>query len=152
MKIESTRFGTLDVAPEQIIHFPYGIPGFLDEKVFVHLLHDENSPFSFLQSTTDADLSFLLVDPFPFIPDYEFVLEDELAEALELSQESPPQVFLMGTVKEKITEMTVNLLAPIIVNRGKGMGRQIILDKTEYSIRHKLFPEAQPSGAPEGGE
>ncbi|WP_018212543.1 flagellar assembly protein FliW [Desulfitobacterium hafniense] len=152
MKIESTRFGTLEVAPEQIIHFPHGIPGFLDEKAFVHLPHDENSPFSFLQSTAEADLSFLLVDPFSFIPEYEFVLDDELAGELELSEENPPQVFLIGTVREKINDMTVNLLAPIVVNRNKGIGRQIILDKTEYSIRHKLFPEAQASEAAEGGE
>ncbi len=152
MKIESTRFGTLDVAPEQIIHFPHGIPGFLDEKAFVHLPHDENSPFSFLQSTTDADLSFLLVDPFPFIPGYEFDIDDDLAGELELSEKNPPQVFLMGTVRERITDMTVNLLAPIVVNRGKGIGRQIILDKTEYSIRHKLFPGAQASRTTEGGE
>ncbi|SHN80925.1 flagellar assembly protein FliW [Desulfitobacterium chlororespirans] len=152
MKIESTRFGTLEVTSEQIIHFPHGIPGFLVEKAFVHLPHDEDSPFSFLQSTAEADLSFLLVDPFPFIPKYEFVLDDELVRELELSEENPPQIFLIGTVKEKITDMTVNLLAPIVVNRGKGIGRQIILDKTEYSIRHKLFPEDQAQGTPEGGE
>ncbi|KTE92023.1 flagellar assembly protein FliW [Desulfitobacterium hafniense] len=152
MKIESTRFGTLEVAPEQVIRFPHGIPGFLDEKAFVHLPHGEDSPFSFLQSTAEADLSFLLVDPFPFIPDYEFVLDDEPASELAVSEENPPQVFLIATVKEKISDMTVNLLAPIVVNKVKGIGRQIILDKTEYSIRYKLFPEVQASETPEGGE
>lgn len=151
MKIASTRFGPLEVAPEQILRFPHGIPGFLDEKAFVHLPHEENSPFSFLQSTAEADLSFLLVEPFFFLPDYEFVLEDELAGELELSPENPPQVFLIGTVKEKLTDMTVNLLAPLVINRDKGLGRQIILDNKDYSIRHRLFPEGQAEAA-EGGE
>lgn len=151
MKIKSTRFGELEVEEEQIIHFPNGIPGFLDEKDFVHIPHEVRSPFSFLQSTTEANLSFLLVEPFAFINDYEFVLDDEVTKELELTQENPPQVFLIATVKEKITNMTVNLLAPIVMNGVKRMGRQVILDKPEYSIRHKLFPDPSPMEIAKGG-
>lgn len=151
MKIESTRFGELEVKEEQIIHFPYGIPGFPDEKTFVHIGQDAESPFSFLQSTTEVNLTFLLADPFTFIKDYEFVLEDDVAEALDLSSENPPQVFLIATVKEKLAEMTVNLLAPVVVNGVNRMGRQVILDKPEYSIRYKLFPNGLPESAVKGG-
>lgn len=35
MKIETTRFGTLEVDPEQIIDFPEGILGFEDYHQFV---------------------------------------------------------------------------------------------------------------------
>lgn len=151
MKIESTRFGELEATEEQLLRFPYGIPGFLDEKVFVHIPDDEKSPFSFLQSATEADLSFLLVDPFAFFKDYEFKLEDETAMELGLSLENPPQVFLIASVKEKLTDMTVNLLAPIVLNGVNRMGRQLILDKSEYSIRHKLFSESLPAESVEGG-
>lgn len=151
MKIESTRFGELEVADEQIINFPHGIPGFPDEKTFVYIVQDEESPFSFLQSTTEVHLSFLLADPFAFIQDYEFVLEDDVAEELGLSQENPPQVFLIASVKEKLVDMTVNLLAPVVVNRINRTGRQVILDKSEYSIRHKLFPDGLPKEAVKGG-
>lgn len=151
MKIESTRFGTLEVTPEQVIHFPHGIPGFLNEKAFVHLPHGEDSPFSFLQSTAEADLSFLLVDPFAFMSDYEFVLEEEIAGEMELSEENLPQVFLIATFKEKVTDMTVNLLAPIVVNQVKKVGRQIILDNPELSIRYRLFPDPETKQTQEGG-
>ncbi|HWQ43949.1 MAG TPA: flagellar assembly protein FliW [Desulfosporosinus sp.] len=151
MKIESTRFGELEVADEQIINFPHGIPGFPDEKTFVYIVQDKESPFSFLQSTTEVHLSFLLADPFAFIQDYEFVLEDDVAEELGLSQENPPQVFLIASVKEKLVDMTVNLLAPVVVNRINRTGRQVILDKSEYSIRHKLFPDGLPKEAVKGG-
>jgi len=151
MKIESTRFGELEVAEEQLINFPQGIPGFPDEKTFVHMGHDAESPFSFLQSTTEVNLTFLLANPFAFIKDYEFVLEDDVAEELGLSQENPPQVFLIATVKEKLADMTVNLLAPVVVNRINRMGRQVILEKPEYSIRHKLFPDGLPIEATKGG-
>ncbi len=152
MKIESTRFGELDVEEEQLFNFPYGIPGFPEEKSFAYILHDVESPFSFLQSTTEANLTFVLVDPFAFFQDYEFVLEDEVAEELELSQQNLPQVFLMANMKGKLAEMTVNLLAPLVFNRVNRKGRQVILDKTEYSICHKLFPDGLPQEAVKGGK
>jgi len=152
MKIESTRFGELEVAEEQLIHFSYGIPGFPDEKTFVHIGHDDESPFSFLQSTTEVNLTFLLADPFAFINEYEFVLEDGVAEKLDLSLENPPQVFLIATVKGQVADMTVNLLAPVVVNGVNRMGRQVILDKPEYSIRYKLFPHGLPKEAVKGGK
>lgn len=151
MIIESTRFGEVEVAEEQLIHFSYGIPGFPDEKTFVHIGHDDESPFSFLQSTTEVNLTFLLADPFAFIQDYEFVLEDDVTEELGLSLENPPQVFLIATVREKLVDMTVNLLAPVVVNGVNRTGRQVILDKQEYSIRHKLFPDGLPKEAVKGG-
>lgn len=141
MKIKSTRFGELEVAEEQLFKFPHGIPGFPDEKNFVFIPIDGESPFSYLQSATEANLTFLLVEPFAFFQDYEFVLEDEVAQELDLSAENPPQVFLIATVKGKLADMTVNLLAPLVINGLSRTGQQIILDKSEYSISHKLFPE-----------
>ena len=152
MKIESTRFGEVEVAEEQLIHFSYGIPGFPDEKTFVHMGNDEESPFSFLQSTTEVNLTFLLADPFAFINDYEFVLEDNVAKEMDLSLENPPQVFLIATVKGELADMTVNLLAPVVVNGVNRTGRQVILDKPEYSIRYKLFPDGLPKEAVKGGK
>lgn len=151
MKIESTRFGELDVAQENIFKFPHGIPGFPDEKNFVLIPLNEESPFAYLQSTTEANLTFLLADPFAFFKDYEFILEDKIAGELELSQENLPQVFLIATVKEKLADMTVNRMAPIVINGLAHTGRQVILDNPEYSIRHLLFPDGLPNEAVEGG-
>ena len=149
--IKTTRFGEVEVAEEQLFKFSHGIPGFPDEKVFAHLPLDAEGPFSFLQSTTEANLTFLLADPFAFFKDYEFVLEDNVAEELDLSQENPPQVFLVATMKGKPVDMTVNLLAPLVMNGLNHTGRQVILDKPEYSIRHQLFPDGLPNEAVKGG-
>lgn len=152
MIIESTRLGQLEVAEEQLFNFPHGIPGFPDEKTFLYVLHDAESPFVFLQSTMEANLTFLLVDPFAFLVDYEFVLDDEVAKELDLSLENPPQVFLVANAKERLADMTVNLLAPIVINGVNRTGRQVILDKPEYSIRHKLFPDGLLKEAVKGGK
>lgn len=152
MKIKSTRFGELEVSEEQIVKFQNGIPGFPNEKFFVLIPFDSNSPFSYLQSTLEADLTFILADPFAFFKDYEFNLNDEVVQELDLSQENPPQVFLITTMKERLADMTANLLAPIVINALTHTGRQVILDKSEYSIQHKLFPDGLPIETVKGGK
>jgi len=42
-------------------------------------------------------------------------------------------------------------LAPVVVNGVNRTGRQVILDKPEYSIRHKLFPNGLPAEVAKGG-
>ena len=152
MIIQSTRFGELDIADTDIITFPHGIPGFPDQKTFVSVISDPDSPFCFLQSATQAHLTFLLADPFTFFKDYEFVLDDSVAGELGVSQEKPPQVFIIATMKHKLEDMTVNLLAPIVINGHDRVGRQIILDNTDYGIRHPLFPDGLIQQAAQGGK
>ena len=151
MIIQSIRLGELDIAETDIINFPHGIPGFPDEKNFVSVVNDPNSPFSFLQSTTEAYLTFLLADPFTFFKDYEFVLDDAVDQELGISEENPPQVFVIATAKEKIEDMTVNLLAPIVINSQKSIGRQVVLEQSTYRTRHPLFPDGVIPQASQGG-
>lgn len=153
MLVKSTRFGELEVVEDQIIDFPYGIPGFYDEKRFVFLDYRPDSPFYFLQSIENADLTFLLIDPFAFFNDYEFALDDELAAEIGLSRDNPPAVFNIATVKGSLENMTVNLLAPVVINARDRKGRQIVLEKTDYPTRYALFPDGLPRQmAAEGGK
>jgi len=152
MIIQSTRFGELDIATTDVINFPHGIPGFPDEKTFVAVVSDPDSPFSFLQSATEANLTFLLANPFTFFNDYEFILEDEAAQELRVSAEKPPQVFIIATLKAELADMTANLLAPLVINGQERIGRQIVLDKSNYGTRHPLFPNGLPKQAAQGGK
>lgn len=151
MIIESTRLGELEVEQDKIINFPRGIPGFSEEKEFVLLPYDNNSPFMFLQSVSEPNLTFLTVDPFCFFKDYEFKLDDQVVEYLELSTEQPPYILNIITVPEKAEEMTANLLAPIIINHSRRMGQQIVLEKSPFTTRHSLFPNGFPKPGPQGG-
>ena len=153
MLVHSTRFGEIEVAEDQIIDFPYGIPGFFAEKRFVFLDYQPDSPFYFLQSIENADLTFLLIDPFAFFNDYEFTLDDDLAAEIGLSRENPPAVFNIATIKGSLEKMTANLLAPVIINARDRKGRQIVLEKTDYPTRYALFPDGLSGPiAAEGGK
>jgi len=141
MLVQSTRFGAVEVSEEGILEFPYGIPGFLEEKTFALLPYQSDSPFSLLQSVNDPNLTFILIEPFSFFPDYQFEIDDEVAKELGVSEEQPPQIFNIVKKLGKIENMTVNLGAPIVVSWHKKMAIQYLIENTTYSIRHPLFPQ-----------
>lgn len=141
MKIKSTRFGELDIAEEQLINFPHAIPGFPNEQKLAFIPYEQDSPFSFLQSSSDPDLAFIITDPFAFFPDYSFHLDDTVAEELGFNKENKPSIFNIVRIPEKPDEMTANLLAPLVINFESRIGRQIVLEKSSYSVRHRLFPQ-----------
>lgn len=146
MIIQSTRFGELQISENEVLEFSNGLPGFPEEKSFGFLQYEAESPFAFLQSITDPDLSFLVVEPFSFFTDYDVVIADAVVEELGLSDENLPQVVNVVRVPENTEEMTANLLAPIIINWRDHKGAQIILENKSYTIRHRLFPAGLPGG------
>lgn len=140
MRIISTRLGDLDLPETSIFDFPHGLPGFVMEKTFVLLLHAEDSPFAFLQSTIEPNLTFLLVDPFSFFPDYRFEINDDLAAELNIGDDNLPQIWNIVTVPGgNVQRMTANLLAPIIINANDRVGMQLVLERTAYTTQHQLL-------------
>jgi flagellar assembly factor FliW len=152
MIVRSTRFGEIEVSDQSILEFPHGIPGFVDEKVFAFLPYQLENPFAFLQSVNEPDLTFMIVEPFSFFPDYDFELEDGIVKELGISDENPPEVFNIVKVVEKLENMTANLLAPILVNWQDRKAMQYVLEKTSYQVRHRVFPNGLPPQTSKGGE
>lgn len=147
MDIHSTRLGKIEFSETDKLTFPDGLPGFADEKEFA-LLPETDSPFAFLQSLHEPDLTFLLVDPFAFYADYTFELSDEMVGKLALTDANPPQVWCIVTVPQQARDMTANLLAPILMNRKDNVARQHVMEPPKYTTRHRLFPELK---SPQGG-
>ncbi len=116
MNIESTRFGQLNVSETDMINFPQGLYGFPDEKSFVLISHQIDSPFAFLQSASEPNLFFLLLETLKISKEYEFELNDQTVTELSLSLDNAPQIFNIVTNTGKVDDMTVNLLAPIVIN------------------------------------
>ena len=141
MNIESTRFGQLDVSEADIIKFPQGLYGFPGEKSFVLISHQIDSPFAFLQSASEPNLTFLLLETLKISKEYEFKLDDQIVEELNLSPDKTPLIYNIVNNTAKADDMTVNLLAPIIVNIKKCLAQQVIIENTNYKHRHRLFIE-----------
>ena len=84
-KINTLRFGELEIEEQDVVRFADGIPAFEDEHEFVVLPYEEGTPYMFLQSMMTPELAFLMTDPFVFFPDYSFELDDENMEKLAIN-------------------------------------------------------------------
>ncbi|MCI6097483.1 MAG: flagellar assembly protein FliW [Selenomonadaceae bacterium] len=141
-KINTLRFGELEIEEQDVVRFADGIPAFEDEHEFVVLPYEEGTPYMFLQSMMTPELAFLMTDPFVFFPDYSFELDDENMEKLEIKTMDDVLVCtLISIPRSGVADMTTNLLAPVVINRHTMQARQIVLEKTQYTTKHRLFPE-----------
>lgn len=142
-KIATKYTGEITVLAEDIITFEQGLPGFVDEKDFVILPFAEQSPFFILQSTTTANVAFVLSDPFPFFQTYDFKLEQTYLEALSIQSKRDVLIFVILTVRDPFQQTTANLQAPIVINKEKKLGKQIILTDSRYGTRHLLMKDSE---------
>lgn len=141
MKIQTTRFGEIEVEDSSVITFNKGIPGFEEYKKYALIPADEKgeSPFFFLQSIEEVEVNFFLVDPFSFFKEYDIKLEDQMVDKLELNDPTDAIVLTTVTAKGEIKDATTNLKAPLVINNNRQLGMQIVLDNKDYLIKQPLF-------------
>jgi len=135
MKIESTRFGTLEVDAKKVIGFPKGLIGFPEEKSFVMVHHKGSEVVAWLQSTQSPSLALPVVSVHQFGPSYPDVPLDAAAERAGLDGSPENMAALVVMCANPGTPPTVNLAAPIIVDAEKWTGVQTILEGTKYTTR-----------------
>lgn len=143
MKLETTRFGNLDIEEKEIIEFPDGLYGFEKETQFTFLPFNPNveSPMEWMQSIQSPHLAFVITDPYLYVPDYKLKLLKDDKEKVGLEPNEPFLVRSIVTIPENYTEMTANLIAPLVINSVKRIGKQFVLTSMEYDTRHYLLPE-----------
>ena len=126
--------------------FDKGLPGFRHLTRFILDQSNSDMPFAVLQSLENKDTWFLIGDPFVFYQDYEFELTQ--GEKDELGVDAADDIAVWGviTYKGSIHNATINLQAPVVINRVRGRGKQIILNDTRYSIRHPLVLKPSEKG------
>lgn len=137
-KIQTTRFGELEVKSESIVSIIGGIVGFPAEAQYVLL--EYNPPFSWLQSTENAGLAFVVVNAAEFGEAYQVPLP--LGDHdMDLQEQDDVAILNLVTVRDDPTLTTVNLKAPVIVNLRTMKGKQVILDDERYPVRLPLWGE-----------
>jgi len=143
MKLETSHFGQIDIEEERVVRFTHGLPGFEELLSFAILGPEEIMPFAYLQSIEEPEISFLVTNPFAFYKDYEFELSETAQAELGVEKEEDLQIWSIVTMHEKLTNATMNLLAPIVINRSKQQGKQVILHNTSYTTKHALIQEKE---------
>lgn len=141
MKIESPRFGTLEVEPSKIIEFPRGVPGFENCRRF-SLFHPEGEDpkYFILQSLDDAEVAFHLSDPARFGFNYEITLSDAEAAELEFSDPATIAVAVVISKAQAGAPINANLNAPFVINLASRRGLQHVFAKLNYEVTLKGAP------------
>jgi len=140
MRLNGTRFGTVDFETDDMLAFDEGLIGLPALKHFIILSTREDSPFRWLQSIEDASMAFLVAEPTHFVADYCPVVGDADQQRLKLDSETPCLVYVTVSIPPgKPEDMTINLAAPLIINARTRTGKQIILDDEAYTIKHRVL-------------
>lgn len=138
MKIESPRFGTLEVNTSKIIEFPHGLPGFESCRRFTLLDPPGNDPKYFiLQSLDDVEVAFHIADPSRFGFSYEISLSDAEAAEIGLADPAAAAVAVILSKTEGATPVSANLNAPLVINLASRRGLQHVFARLDYAVTLK---------------
>jgi flagellar assembly factor FliW len=148
MHIETTRFGSLDLDETKIIHFPHGLIGFPEEKSFVMINHRGLDTLAWLQSTRSPAIALPVVSVQAFAPHYPDVSLEDAARRAGLDGSADDMCALVVLCATPQAPVTVNLVAPIIVNAVSWTGVQTILEGTKFTTREVfVLPKGQAETA-----
>lgn len=138
MKIDSPRFGTLEVSPEKVIEFPHGLPGFETYHRF-SLFHPEGATVKYyiLQSIDDPLLAFNIADPTLFGFDYEIKLSDAEAATIGLTDSDDALVMVILSKEDGETELRANFSAPLVLNLRSRKALQQVFSRLNYQVTLK---------------
>ncbi len=71
IRIETLRFGELEIADSDIITMDDGLLGFPEYHRYVLASNPDQAPFLWLQCVDEPDLAFVVVNPYLFFPGYQ---------------------------------------------------------------------------------
>jgi flagellar assembly factor FliW len=130
MKIKNSQFGEIEFDDEIIINFPDGLIGFEDLKRFIIIEDEECKPFRWLISVDEPEIGFAIIEPTLVVEDY------------YRRSGFDPEVyvlFVIVTLNRDVSKISVNLKAPVVIDKVKKLGKQVILENEEFEVSHQLL-------------
>jgi len=139
------RFGEFTFAEEEVLTFPWGLPGFPNHSRWIALNLDSQMNFVWLQSLDDLNVAIPTIDPWMIFENYDPKLPPYAFATLEIREAGEFAVLCVVVATTNAEEMTINLMAPIVVNLRNRKGRQIMLENSRYSVREPMPRKDQAS-------
>ena len=99
MLYNTLRFGEVEVKEEQIITFPWGLPGFIEQKKYLPIQYQEDGSLAFLQSLDMPELAFIIADPFKYVVNYEVNIPEDELNNLQITKDEEVLVYTILTVQ-----------------------------------------------------
>ena len=150
MKINTKLFGEIEISEDKILIFQDGIIGFPELKRFA-LLHDEErgneAGIRVLQSLDEPGFAMPVMNPLVVKPDYDPEVDDELLAGA--GKITPDNLLVLVTVSipGDLTQMSVNLQGPFVINIEEHKACQIIVDNGNYPVKFPVYDILQAGKA-----
>lgn len=141
MKVNTTRFGELEVEKKDIITFTEGMLGFEELKEFFVVDPGDQTLILWLQSSQDSEVAFPIIEPRIFKPDYKITLLPIELNSLKLEGLNDASVYTILTIPGDVQQMTANMKAPIIINNKTKNARQIVLQDNKLEVKYEMYNE-----------
>ncbi len=130
MKIDSPRFGTLEVDANKLIEFPQGLPGLEACRRFTMLeVEASRQAVGVLQCVDDPEVALSVTTPELLGLHYELTLSDEEQALLGVARPEDLAVLLILRRNDEDAAQPVraNLMAPLVVNVERRIGLQRVI-------------------------
>jgi flagellar assembly factor FliW len=135
----TAHLGRVSFSSDEVYYFHKGILGFQGEKKFIFLKRKEDEPFIWLQSVERSELAFVLIDPSFLFQDYKPHIDLDELEDIKAIDSKKVKIYVIVTLPPDRKDCRVNLLAPIVINPKKKLGKQVVLKDTGYKIQYFIF-------------
>lgn len=152
LKIETQRFGELEVSDSDVITMDDGLLGFPELRRYVLTSDPEQAPFLWLQCIDEPDLAFVVVDPVIFFPGYQVSAKSEDLQSLDLKDVSEATILTIVVIPVDPMDITTNLRGPLLINPENNKAKQLVLIDDRYHTKHFLLRDIPPELAGEPGE
>uniref|UniRef100_A0A831ZZR6 Flagellar assembly factor FliW n=1 Tax=Desulfacinum infernum TaxID=35837 RepID=A0A831ZZR6_9BACT len=145
MKIETARFGTLELDESTFIHFPWGIPGFEDLKRYV-LLEHRQGPFKWLQAVDHPDVAFVVSPPDVFGIQYR--IPPQRISVLGLEDTKDLAILVLISIDRATRAVRPHVRTPLLLNAANRRAYQWIIETGEEQrvlhVRKDFEKDADP--------
>lgn len=135
----SDFFSTLVYADKDIITFASGIPGFEQNTHFVLVDIPDYAPFEWLVCVDGSKLRFAVINPLLFSPDYSPKISKEQLNDMGIVKPEDVLVYAIVTIKDNPFESTANLIGPVLINKTRRIGKQVIIDDDRYTTQEPIL-------------
>lgn len=140
MQIDTSRFEKIDIDENKIITFENGMLGFERVKEYI-IVEQKNSDFCWLQAVKMGALAFPCIQPNKICEDYVANVDESICRELGLENDDDAFILCVVTVPRDVSQATVNLRAPVVINTANRKAAQVVLENNNYDVRHLLFAQ-----------
>lgn len=133
---ESIRFGTLEVEPEDVIEFPFGLIG-LGGLRYALIDRNPGTGFRWLHAVDEPALALPVVNPHQFFSTFTLEIAPEDRERTGIEDASGSELYVTVRATPNPLDITANLRAPLVIH--EGCGYQVINTNEDASLQAPLF-------------